>query len=168
MKTVTWTVTPVTGGKPFAGQLPQPKTNLGFYRDIAVVAVPDLAEIPRARVLDLSAQMAPDGTLNWEAPGGEWRVYRFGYTSTGHRCHPAPEGLATLECDKLSAADSKSHFEQVLQPLKENLGPLFGVSLRYITLDSYEAGNLNWTEQFRQEFIRRRGYDPVPWLPILD
>ncbi len=168
MKVVVWSKTPVAGGTPFSGKLAQPETKLGFYREIAVVAVPDLAEIPREQVLDLSRQFSADGTLNWTAPAGAWLIYRFGYTTTGHGCAPAPEEVKTLECDKLSAADSRFHFEQVLQPLKENLGPLLGKSLRHLTLDSYEAGNLNWTETFRDEFKHRRGYDPVIWLPTLD
>ena len=168
MKAVVFSATPVKGGTRFEGHLPQPAEKLGFYRDIAVIAVPDAAEIPRESVVDLIGRMAADGTLDWEAPPGSWLVYRFGYTTTGRGCHPAPEEVKTLECDKLSAADSKFHFDQVLMPLKENLGPLLGKSLRHLTLDSYEAGNLNWTETFRDEFTRRRGYDPVPWLPVLD
>jgi len=31
-------------------------------------------------------------------------------------------------------------------------------------IDSYEAGNQNWTPGFREEFIKRKGYDPIPWL----
>jgi hypothetical protein len=168
MKTVIWTVTPVEGDKPFSAKLAPPKAKLDFYREIAVVAIPDAPEIPTDAVKDLSGKMAADGTLRWEAPAGKWLVYRLGYTATGVGCHPAPEEVKTLECDKLSAADSKFHFEQVMQPMKENLGPLLGKSMRHLTLDSYEAGGLNWTENFRAEFQKRRGYNPVLWLPTLD
>ena len=33
--------------------------------------------------------------------------------------------------------------------------------------DSWEAGGTNWTADFREEFLRRRGYDPVSYLPIV-
>ena len=168
MKTVIWTVTPVTGGKAFSSILPAPMARLNFYREIAVVAISDGAVADPKNVVDLSGKMAPDGMLKWEAPAGAWLVYRFGYTTTGAGCFPAPEEVKTLECDKLRAADSKFHFEQVVQPLKDHLGRLLGRSLRHVTLDSYEAGGLNWTEGFREEFAKRRGYDPVPWLPTLD
>ena len=44
MKTVCFTATPVAGGARFEGALPQPKDEVGFYRDIAVVAFPTPAE----------------------------------------------------------------------------------------------------------------------------
>ena len=34
-------------------------------------------------------------------------------------------------------------------------------------IDSYEVGCNNWTPNFRKEFIKRRGYDPIPFLPVL-
>ncbi len=34
-------------------------------------------------------------------------------------------------------------------------------------IDSYEVGDNNWTDDFRDEFIKRRGYDPIPFLPTL-
>ncbi|MBC8127653.1 MAG: hypothetical protein H8M99_10995 [Gloeobacteraceae cyanobacterium ES-bin-144] len=168
MKVVVWTKVAVNGGALFEQKLSQPETKMNFYRDIGVVAVPSENDSPREKVLDLSASMNAVGDLKWDAPAGAWTVYRFGYTTTGADCHPGPEGVTALECDKLSAEYSKFHFEQVLNPLKEHLGPLLGKSFQHLTLDSYEAGNLNWTEGFREEFMRRQGYDPVLWLPTLD
>jgi len=40
MKEVVLTETPVPGGRPFRGKLPQPTSKHGFYEDIAVLAVP--------------------------------------------------------------------------------------------------------------------------------
>lgn len=37
----------------------------------------------------------------------------------------------------------------------------------YITIDSWEALGQNWTKGFVDEFKKRRGYDPGPWLPVL-
>ena len=34
-----------------------------------------------------------------------------------------------------------------------------------IHIDSWEMGAQNWTAAFRDEFRRRRGYDPWPYLP---
>jgi len=172
MKVVVWSTASVKGGAAFTGHLAQPKANLEFYRDIGVVAVPTVKGgevVPVDSIKDITDQMSADGVLKWTAPAGDWVVYRFGYTSTGKSGHPAPEELtSSLECDKLSAEYSRFHFEQVLKPLKEHLGPRLGTVLKHITLDSYEAGNLNWTEGFREEFFKRRGYDPLLWLPTLN
>ena len=172
MKVVVWTTTPVTGGAAFTGALAQPNMNLGFYRGIGVVAVPVVKAgeaVAKESVLDLTARLGAGGVLTWSAPPGDWQVYRFGYTSTGKSGHPVPEELtSSLECDKLSAECSRFHFQQVLEPLHDHLGPRLGTVLKHLTLDSYEAGNLNWTEGFRGEFIQRRGYDPLVWLPALN
>jgi hypothetical protein len=39
--------------------------------------------------------------------------------------------------------------------------------LRYMITDSWEAGLQNWTDSMITEFSRRRGYDMIPWLPVL-
>lgn len=51
--------------------------------------------------------------------------------------------------------------------MEKALGPLFGKSLRYVMMDSWEAGTNNWTDAMAAEFKKRRGYDPTPWLPAL-
>ena len=33
--------------------------------------------------------------------------------------------------------------------------------------DSWEAGSQNWTDDMIAQFMARRGYDPMPWLPVL-
>ena len=39
---------------------------------------------------------------------------------------------------------------------------LTGSTLQYMTMDSWEAGMQNWTDEMIAEFQRRRGYDPTP------
>ncbi len=54
-----------------------------------------------------------------------------------------------------------------MEPILKNLGPLAGKSVNNCLIDSYEVGDNNWTPRFRDEFIKRRGYDPIPFLPAL-
>lgn len=169
MQRVVFSVTPVGGSAPFTGVLPQPKANGGFYRDIAVLALPDSHPVDPKAIIELSQQMDKEGRLTWTAPVGQWLIYRFGHTSTGAGPHPIPEDVkAALEVDKMSASASRFHWEQVINPLREHLGAAMGKSFRHLTIDSYEAGDQNWTPGFREEFLKRKGYDPVPWLPVLD
>ena len=168
MQEVVFSVTPVNGPASFTGVLKSPRILLNYYRDIAVIALPDAELIDPKAVIDLSRQMDAAGKLSWEAPAGQWKIYRFGHTSNGKMPRPMPEDVSALEVDKMSAAASKFHFEQVINPLKEHLGPAMGSTFRHLTLDSYEAGVTNWTPAFREEFMKRKGYDPVPWLPLLD
>jgi hypothetical protein len=39
-----------------------------------------------------------------------------------------------------------------------------GKSFKHLLIDSYESGYQNWSANFREEFMKRKGYDPVPWL----
>ena len=172
MQKVVSTHTTVTGGAMVEVKLAQPKPTLGWYRDIGVVAVPAMEVAPIGQVVDLSSSVDADGHLRWQAPAGKWIVYRFGHTSTGAHCSPVPDDLKpeekyALECDKLSAEFSAFHFQQVLEPLKQQLGVHVGTTLRHVLIDSYEAGPSNWTKDFREEFKKRRGYDPLLWLPTL-
>ncbi len=40
--------------------------------------------------------------------------------------------------------------------------------IRYVINDSWEAGSQNWTDNMIAQFKRLRGYDPTPWMPVLD
>ena len=61
----------------------------------------------------------------------------------------------------------ESYLHGYMDPIAEALGPLAGKSLRYLLMDSWEAGMQNWTEDMLREFQERRGYDPTPYLPAL-
>ena len=54
-----------------------------------------------------------------------------------------------------------------MEPLLVVAKPYVGKSLKYVATDSWELGGTNWTRAFREEFKRRRGYDPVPYLPVV-
>ena len=169
MQRLAWTETKVAGPQHFSGKLPQTKLNpkWNYYRDIAVIAVPDGAVVSLAEIVDLSAQLKPDGAIEWDAPSGKWTLYRFGHTTNGRMTNPLPDGVEALECDKLSARASAFHIEQLLATLRANLGPVIGKELRHVHFDSFEAGAADWTANLPAEFKALRGYDIIPWLPVL-
>ena len=116
----------------------------------------------------------PDhGALGWYRDIGETSFggvnYRFGYVALKRAPHPMPADIQekSLECDKLATEAVGRHLDAVLIPLKARLGDLIGGAFRYLLMDSYEAGDCNWTQDMREEFVRRRGYDPLPHLPAL-
>ncbi|HEX6626002.1 MAG TPA: glycosyl hydrolase, partial [Pyrinomonadaceae bacterium] len=137
------------------------------YESVPTPPAPADASIRSADVIDLTAKMKADGTLDWEVPPGRWTVMRFGYSLTGAKNRPAvPAGLG-YEVDKLSRKHLEAYLRGYTEPISGALGELYGKSLRYVLLDSWEAGMQNWTEELLAEFRRRRGYDPVPYLPAL-
>jgi hypothetical protein len=137
------------------------------YRDIAVIAMPSAGIPSTDLVFDLSAKMNADGELTWEAPEGEWSIYRFGHTTTGAMIQPAQWDAIGLECDKMSMEAVTFHVQHVLDEIGKHLGDLAGAALSTFYCDSYEAGDPTWTPKMAEEFRNRRGYDILPWLPVL-
>lgn len=73
-----------------------------------------------------------------------------------------------LECDKMNPEAVRTHLDAVFGELHRHLGPdLRQAGLTHMLLDSYEAGKPTWTPHMAEEFRTRRGYDPIPYLPIL-
>ena len=140
--------------------------NSGLMTPPAADVPPDLVIQP-AQAIHLTAHLDPAGKLDWQVPPGKWTVLRFGYTTTGVTNHPAtPEGTG-LECDKLSRPAARFFWNGIMPKLEQTLGPLMGGSFDHILIDSYEVGSQNWTPAFRREFQERRGYDMIPFLPVL-
>jgi hypothetical protein len=137
------------------------------YETVPTPEVPAEATVPVANIVNLSAQMDADGRLRWEVPPGRWIIQRMGYVPTGARNRPATGPGSGLEADKLSGEHMEAYLHGWLDPIAEALGPLFGDSLRYMVMDSWEAGMQNWTDDMIGEFARRRGYDPTPYLPAM-
>ncbi|HXI72032.1 MAG TPA: glycosyl hydrolase, partial [Verrucomicrobiae bacterium] len=115
--------------------------------------------------IDLGSLMNTNGQIEWDAPAGNWTILRAGYTPTGRNNHPAPQEGTGLECDKFSKAALDAHWDGFMQKILDDIGPLAGKTLNTSLIDSYEVGGQNWNENFRAEFKKRRGYDPVKFLP---
>lgn len=134
-----------------------------------VVPTPTISkdsEIASDQVIDLTAKLDADGDLHWDAPAGDWTILRFGYALTGAKNRPATPAGSGLEVDKLNADDVRSYFHGYIDPIREKLGSN-AATLQYMTMDSWEAGMQNWTPAMIAEFKKRRGYDPIPFMPIL-
>lgn len=178
---VLWSETDIQGGTSVNVQLPVPPIpdrrgwggvirKLSKYTDIGVIACPSDTVIKFKDIIDLSTQTDREGNLTWEAPAGQWKVYRFISASTGYAPHPLPDELIdnkTFEVDKMTLENTIYHWENVLNPLKEHLGEYMGKSFKHILIDSYEAGHQSWSVGFRQTFIKEKGYDPLPWMVSL-
>ena len=151
-----------------------------FEEKAAFVPVPDLYgfvtapvdaadAIDKAGVIDLTSKMHADGTLDWTPPAGNWVVLRFGYSLLGITNHPATAEATGLEVDKLDRSYVKQYMETYLDSYKKTVGPdLIGSrGIKYVINDSWEAGSQNWTDNMIDQFKKRRGYDPLPWMPVL-
>ncbi|RYU94439.1 glycosyl hydrolase [Emticicia agri] len=118
-------------------------------------------------MIDLTSKLKIDGTLEWQVPAGNWTILRLGYSLTGAKNGPAIGDATGLEVDKLNKEHLLSYMSQWSNPLATALGNLYGKSLKYFLVDSYEADAQNWSENIVTEFKNRRGYDPIRYLPTL-
>lgn len=119
-------------------------------------------------VLDLTAKFKSDGSLDWIAPPGEWQVLRFGFTLNDHcRVSTCSEGWDGYALDPFDAGAFKRYWDAVVAPLIADAGPLAGKTLKYLHTDSWEVEVANWTPTLLAEFKQRRGYELLPWLPVI-
>ncbi|MES1167050.1 MAG: glycosyl hydrolase, partial [Pseudomonadota bacterium] len=137
------------------------------YDSVPTPNAPAETTVASRDIIDLTAKMRPDGSLEWDAPAGNWTILRLGYSLTGAKNRPATPAGSGYEADKLSGKHMEAYYHGYFDPLAEKLGPLFGKSLRYVMMDSWEAGTNNWTDEIAAEFQKRRGYSPTPYLPAL-
>ncbi|HRP54929.1 glycosyl hydrolase [Agriterribacter sp.] len=125
--------------------------------------------VSKKEIIDLTDKLQPDGTLNWEVPQGNWIVMRFGRRNNGAVTRPAPFPGLGFEEDKMDTGALNAHldhytgriFKKTGKPAKASEG-----GLKFLHMDSWEMGAQNWTKNFRPEFIKRRGYDPLPFYPV--
>ncbi len=167
----------VSGPSRFSQKLPFPENKapkglggMPFYsEEVAVLAFPQTSAntIPDpGAILNLSSKMDSDGLLTWDAPPGKWVVMRFVCTNTGQRLMvPSPNSNGLL-IDHFNARASENHFEYLIREILKTRKSLD--ALKYMEVDSVEIDEgVDWTGNFVEEFRRRRGYDPIPYLPVL-
>jgi len=125
--------------------------------------------VAKSDVIDLTSSMRADGILDWTPPPGQWEILRFGYSLLGITNHPATAEATGLEVDKLNAGYVKHYMDHYLANYQQTVGAdMMGHrGIQAVVTDSWEAGPQNWTDHLVQEFKKRRGYDPVPWFPVL-
>lgn len=87
------------------------------------------------------------------APGSGTTYRRVGYTTTGQTVTAASEAGIGLEADKLSRQGVEAHFDRFLDPLLNELNEYCGTTLRWIIVDSWEAGRQDYTESLGAEYI---------------
>ncbi len=119
------------------------------------------------RAFDLTPFADEKGQLTWDVPPGNWKVLRLGCTLHGNMTSCVGSGPGGLELDPMSAEAMEVHFAETGAKLIADAGPLAGRALQYFHIDSWEIGQPTWTPRMRTEFERRRGYDPLPFLPAV-
>jgi hypothetical protein len=117
-------------------------------------------------IVDLTDKLKPDGTLDWQVPPGHWTIMRFVARNNGAITRPAPQPGIGFECNKWDTDAFNAHLDAYVGKLLAKVGPRTpGTGWDRLHIDSWEMGAQNWTPKFREEFKKRRGYDPEPFYP---
>jgi hypothetical protein len=118
-------------------------------------------------VLDLTDKVSHDGTLDWQAPEGEWNLYAVFQGWHGKMVERAGTGGEGNVIDHFS----EEAIRKFLKDFDEKTKDMNLSGLRAFFNDSYEVddarGESNWTPNFFEEFQNRRGYDLKNYLPAL-
>ncbi|MFD2720627.1 glycosyl hydrolase [Hymenobacter monticola] len=123
--------------------------------------------VPLSKILNLTDKLDANGRLTWTAPPGRWTILRMGHTSTG-QINTTGGGGRGLECDKFNPAAVSLQFDKWFGEAVRQGGPeLAARVLKVFHVDSWECGSQNWSANFPSEFKQRRGYDLLPWLPVM-
>ena len=197
MQFLTWSETNVSGPTKLDKVLPMPAFKLNYYQDVAVYAIrkpsnenfrnpnirtkagfdrgdriaPDFNSIPTDSTLGkqdiVTIPIDASGRVTWNVPAGDWTIIRMGHTPTGAVNAPAPDSGRGPEVDKLSRTALDHFWGGMMKDVLKDNGPVEKFGLNNALIDSYEVGSQNWTPKFREEFMKRRGYDPMPFLPAI-
>ena len=142
-------------------------TTWGSSRRITNEEMPASSCIKMSSIIDLTDKLKEDGSIDsWTPPNGKWKIIRFGYTTTGDT---NGSGIGQgLEPDKFSHVGATVAFNGWFKRILEHVGPrLAGNVVKSLNFDSWECGSQNWSPIFKNDFEARRGYDAIPYLPIM-
>lgn len=132
------------------------------------VAVNRSGMLEKGTSVDLTSKMQPDGTLDWEMPEGTWQVFVFRSVPTVAKVVGGAGEGPQLEMDHWSKAAFDAHAKAVGDNAVPYLGQYFGNGIRALFCDSLEVRSwFYWSDDFLDEFKKRRGYDLLPYLPIV-
>lgn len=130
-------------------------------------SLPSKNTISTSGMVELTQKMSAEGQLVWDVPPGRWTIMRLGHTLTGQTTRPAPDPGLGFESDKFDRAALDAHYAGFIQKLLSRITPHTNSSggLTLLHFDSWEMSSQNWSPRFREEFQKRRGYDPLKYLP---
>ena len=117
---------------------------------------------PKSAAIDITARIRADGTVDWVAPAGEWKVYAVSQKLSPQKVkRPAPGGEGPML--NLIYRDAMPVF---LRRFTEAFDEYRGLKPRAQYHDSYEYKS-EWAPDLFKQFEKRRGYKLQTELPAL-
>jgi hypothetical protein len=146
----------VKNGQPFSEKItPEEKDQQ------AAAKLQRLMAFQGKKVIDLTAQVSADGAILWKAPKGDWRIIAAFNGKTFQkvkRAAPGGEGYVMDHFSKKAVSNYFSRFEKAFAASNTAYPHNF-------FNDSYEVYGADWTGDFFDQFLTRRGYKLEEHLP---
>lgn len=129
--------------------------------------VTDTVTLDPASLVVLTDKVKADGSLTWDVPQGDWRVIGVWALPDGEDVSLPAYGAPSFVLDHFDATRTTAAIEHLLGD-RTGLAPYFGNAIRGVFADSFEFEcERHWADDFAAQFQTRRGYDLVPWMPVV-
>jgi alpha-L-rhamnosidase len=114
------------------------------------------------KCIDLTDRIRPDGTVDWTAPEGAWRIYAISQKPSGRMVKRAAPGGAGNMLNLIYPEAMRHYLQRFSAAFDHYAGP----KPRAQYHDSYEYVS-DWAPDFFSQFEKRRGYRLQTELPAL-
>ncbi len=111
--------------------------------------------------INLTSKVKPDGTLNWIAPDGDWKLIALFNGKTLQAVKRAAPGGEGLVMDHFSNDALAVYLKRFTKAFEESGCPKPHTFFN----DSYEVYNADWTPSFLDEFYKQHGYRLEDYFP---
>lgn len=163
----------LTGPMKFSGKLPDKLTRTkrsweiykpkleGKEKLLAVVAGKIENNVINESSIRILTDKVNNGRIDWEVPGGEWRLMAFWMTRNDH----------DHAVDHFSTKAMRNYCNYFGGALKDAFGEDFGATVESMFIDSFElpnsASGIYWSDDLLEKYKKYKGYDLTPYLPAI-
>jgi hypothetical protein len=116
------------------------------------------------QVMDLTSQI-PSGSIKVNIPAGKHILYGLVKVTGSMEVINGAPGANGPVLNHYNEAAVKKYLNHMTDSIQKKMGPLTGHVRSFFT-DSMELEGANWCSDMMDEFKKRRGYDPMPYLPL--
>lgn len=130
---------------------------------VSLQLVPDPLD-DLAQITDLSEQKDLD-RITVEVPAGSHALYALVKVHGFMQVINGVPGANGPTLNHFNAQAVRKYLTRMSGAIESRIGPLRD-HIRALFIDGLELEGANWSDDMREEFIRRRGYDPMELLPL--
>jgi hypothetical protein len=118
-------------------------------------------------LIDLIPEVGRDGRIEIAVPEGSYDLYIGTFQKAYRSVMFGAPGSDGPVVDHYDAADVRAYMDKLAGALEAVLGGKLGDHIRALFCDSIELSGANITDDLFEQFLKRRGYDLKPFVPLV-